>query len=489
MRTLDDLADVAARALARHESNLGRRPLLVAVSGGADSTALAHAVGRLKRTKRLSGEPILVHCDHGQGDRTFRASAAALTAELAWHYRVRFRLVRLDLERGASEARMREARYDAFLDLARELGASAVLTAHHADDDLETVLFRMLRGTGPRGLAGIPRSRWLAPGVLAIRPFLDVRRSDLRAALSAHGANWVEDASNADPHANSRSAIRNMLLPELRAQHGVRFEADLFAVARVARATTAVLEAEATRLLTERTRTRARGAIVEFDLREFHRGAEPGGLDVIREALRQLHARLVAASPSTIWLDRATALLRSRPGTRLDGGGGVLAERLKRGLVLWAPDRLAPEPEPIEVGVDDRVVRFGESGWKFAAKVPTGVPLAPHRDVDDYRAVLDAAGVALPLRVRAPRHDDLFRPLGSSEPLRLGKFLQKRGVPRVERSRHPVVVDGKDERRILWVPGLEIADDARIRTAVDPVRDPGRRRPTRACLELRALVG
>jgi tRNA(Ile)-lysidine synthetase-like protein len=197
--TTDAAEAVDGDADGHGENVLGKRPLLVAASGGADSTALAHVVGRLHRARRLENEPVLVHLDHGQGDRTFRSSAAACVAETAWHFGLRFQLRRLDLPGRASEARMREARYDALRAIADEVGAAGVLTAHHADDDLETVLFRIARGTGPRGLAGIPRSRWIAPGLLAVRPFLDVRGEHLRRALTSAEIRWIEDPSKRGP--------------------------------------------------------------------------------------------------------------------------------------------------------------------------------------------------------------------------------------------------------------------------------------------------
>ena len=344
MRTLLDLSDVAARAVARLESPLGQRPILIACSGGIDSTALAHVFGRLRRAGRLANDPILVHCDHGQHEHS--AAAAAHVANLAWTYGLRFQLCRLDLPKGASEAVMRKARYDALVATARETGAAAVLTGHHADDDLETVLFRMLRGTGPRGLGGIPRSRWLAPGILVLRPFLEVRRRDLQLALEADQKRWVEDPSNTDSGANARAAIRHVLLPKLRAKHGVKLDADLFVIGRVARATSAILEAEATRLLSERQYSRPHGASVELDLEGLSDvfGA-PGGSDILGEALRQIHDRLIGATPKQSWMKRATGLLSAGVGRRLDGGGGVLVERTPRGLMVWAPERLPALPE------------------------------------------------------------------------------------------------------------------------------------------------
>src|SRR5690606_26375551 len=164
-----------------------RRPAawLVAASGGADSTALACILAGLRDRGRLAAAPIvLVHCDHRQHERS--ADAAGFVAGLARRLDLGFAVERLELPPGASEARMREARY-------RALGAAAtatrgvVLTAHHRDDQIETVVLRALRGTGRRGLAGMPAVRALPPRGRLLRPLLDVPAAELRARLRADG--------------------------------------------------------------------------------------------------------------------------------------------------------------------------------------------------------------------------------------------------------------------------------------------------------------
>jgi tRNA(Ile)-lysidine synthase len=93
------------------------------------------------------------------------------------------------------------------------LGAARVLTAHTADDLAETVLLRILRGTGLRGLAGIPARRPLAPGVELLRPLLGLRRAGLRTALRARGMTWIEDPTNADAARSARARLRLEVMP------------------------------------------------------------------------------------------------------------------------------------------------------------------------------------------------------------------------------------------------------------------------------------
>ncbi len=157
------LLDACSKCLCRFENLVGERPVLAAVSGGVDSTVLLHALHRLQTERRLPGPLHVCHVDHAV--RPDSRDTARHVAELCERLEVPLTVRRLvpSGER-PSEDTLRRARYAELLQTGRDVGAGLLVTAHHADDNLETVLFRMLRGTGPRGLAGIPESRWLGHG-------------------------------------------------------------------------------------------------------------------------------------------------------------------------------------------------------------------------------------------------------------------------------------------------------------------------------------
>lgn len=192
-------------------------PSLVGVSGGADSVALALGLVRLApadAVRRL----MIAHADHG-----LRADSAAdhdFVAALAERLGVRFVGRRLPVAaavgRDGLEGRARRLRYDFLAEAAHEIGARHVLVAHTADDQAETILHRLLRGTGIAGLAGMRRSRRLADGVALLRPLLHVSRASVRAFLVAVGQEWREDATNADP-ARARNFLRHEILPRCEA--------------------------------------------------------------------------------------------------------------------------------------------------------------------------------------------------------------------------------------------------------------------------------
>lgn len=208
------------------------------LSGGMDSMVLLDALVELGREHPLP--PLrAIHVHHGlhpDADswtehcvRECEARQVPLTVE------------RVQLAAGASiEAQARDARYAAF---ARHMDTSdCLLLAHHREDQLETLLFRMLRGTGLRGLAGMPASRILARGKL-IRPLLDQRRSELQLWARGRELTWVEDPANRDPRF-ARSALRHNLLPTLR-QGWPAIDNSLLTLARHAREANEVLDERA----------------------------------------------------------------------------------------------------------------------------------------------------------------------------------------------------------------------------------------------------
>jgi tRNA(Ile)-lysidine synthase len=209
------LLTIARRAL-RGAVKLDRgASLLVAVSGGPDSMALLDVVGKLGPELGLT---VLAHgIDHGLRDGA--GAELDLAARLAERLGVPFGRTRVRVARGGNvQARARTARYAALADAATRAGATAIATAHHADDRAETFLIRLLRGAGPRGLAVLPpRSPLpLNETLELVRPLLAARRADVLAHLDRQGIAFATDPSNADPRF-VRTRVRRDLLPLMQA--------------------------------------------------------------------------------------------------------------------------------------------------------------------------------------------------------------------------------------------------------------------------------
>ncbi|MBV6822479.1 tRNA lysidine(34) synthetase TilS [Pseudomonas sp. PD9R] len=184
----------------------------IAFSGGLDSTVLLHLLAHLAKTQSL---PALsaIHVHHGLlvAADAWPAHCQAVCESLG----VPLQIARVQVQPGASlERAARDARYAAFIEAIQ--ADEVLLTAQHRDDQAETLLFRLLRGAGVRGLSGMPRQRPLGKGCL-LRPLLDVTRAELEAYAATHRLSWIEDPSNQDRHF-SRNYLRHQVLPLLTAR-------------------------------------------------------------------------------------------------------------------------------------------------------------------------------------------------------------------------------------------------------------------------------
>ncbi|MFM1872786.1 MAG: hypothetical protein RL398_2208 [Planctomycetota bacterium] len=477
MSSFQRLLDGTSRCLSRYEPAVAERPLLAAVSGGVDSTALLFALVRLRDEGRLFSPVHAAHIDHGVRPDSREAARKVVDLCDRLDVPITVRTLNLPPER-RSERDLRDARYEALGQIAVAIGAGALATAHHADDNLETVLFRMMRGTGPRGLAGIPEARWADPSrrVLLVRPFLRSRRSTLENALEELGQHEVApDSTNFDLR-YARNRIRHETMPQLREQLGIGLDVALMTVTSSARAATEILEAQARRILIERSRNRMSWRL-ELDLRAIDGDSRPFVTEALRQAHIELHPR--AEAPLGAWLQRATALLDQPDGKRVAGRGGILVERTRHGLLLIDTDRCGAPPADgadAALPIDDGRVRFGHTEWLITAGTHPQPPLAPSpAAAGRFRALIEPSQAPMPWRLRTRRPGDVFQPLGAKAPQDLRRFLQSRHLPRFDRDRLPLVVDAED--RILWIPGIEIAERVRLQLS------------TRRCIELGASCG
>ena len=223
--------------------------MVVAVSGGADSVAMSRALARLAEQSSGAGELHLAHFNHRLRGEESDADAAWV-AEFA-------ALLRLPLHTAAagqvrselSEADARTERYAFLVQTAERIGARYVAVAHTADDQVETALFRMLRGTGLAGLAGMPSARTLSPSVTLVRPLLTTSRAEVLAYLTALGQPYRTDSTNAATHYR-RNWLRHELLPKLRDEFGPQVDASIARLIEHSREAQELIAHEAQSLLT-----------------------------------------------------------------------------------------------------------------------------------------------------------------------------------------------------------------------------------------------
>jgi tRNA(Ile)-lysidine synthase len=337
MDALHDALDLPARLAAAWPPCHWRGVhVLAAVSGGADSMALVRALVEAKRGAGGEGKLLAAHVNHGLRGEASDADQRWLCQQcrdLGVPLEVRHAdtAALAAIERDGLEAAARADRYRLLAEIAEAAGARFVATAHTRDDQVETVLFRLLRGAGLRGLAGMRRTRPLSLSVSLVRPLLEVTRADLVAYLEALGRPWREDASNNDPRF-ARNRLRHELLPFLREHFNADVDAAIARTASLAAEMQSLVERLADELL---ARSAAPGA--PFALRTAPM-ADQHEL-VVREALRQ-HWRRCGLSEQSMtnqwWRRLAHLALAPQGGKKLNLPGNVLAHR-DGDLIVLAP--------------------------------------------------------------------------------------------------------------------------------------------------------
>lgn len=331
MATMSDLP-AARRALEGMGGGIRPTPVLAAVSGGLDSMCLLHLLSTWGRERNLA--VTAAHFNHqlrGTADRD-----EAFVREWCAEHDIPFVSGRGDVRKAAAEQGLtmeeaaRELRYAFLAEQKRLLGCTWVLTAHHADDNAETMLLNLLRGTGLRGLGGIPDSR-----DSIVRPFLQVTRGELEAYAEVHGIPHVEDETNELDDA-ARNVLRHHVLPVLR-------QLNPKAVENMSR--TARLLAE-----DERTLERITGQLL------CHAKTEPGcaaylPVKVCEEYPKAIVGRaiwglMIAVSGhrkdlSAAHVEATVALLRKEPGLEISLPYNMVARREADRLCICRRSRLA----------------------------------------------------------------------------------------------------------------------------------------------------
>jgi len=409
-----------------------RRPLVL-VSGGPDSVALLRVI------LVLGGEPVVLHVDHGLRGEESREDAEFVSA-LCKQLGVRCEVRQIGIEGDSNlQERAREERYRLAEKVVVRLGLRTVATGHTADDVAETVLMNLARGTGLRGLAGIPPVRG---GIQ--RPLIGRTRREVLNYLRELDQPYRTDPTNlTDKYVRNR--IRLEVLPILEELYPA-------AAGNIARAASLVREdLEALEELAIGVVER-RGEEVVLPL---------DGLTELRPSLRRHAVRVAymtlvpeAALLPSNHVEAALGLLEGGGGTRtLDLPGGVVAAgRAGAELALYiTPRSTVSGAEEIRAG---ETVAFG--GWRISAQEPSC-----YDPVDAARAgvvYLDAGKG--PYEVRMAREGDIIRPLGLGGTKKVLRAMMDRKVPRDLRRRTPVVVDGRDE--VAWIVLGELDERFRV---------------------------
>ena len=413
---------------------------VLAVSGGADSLALLDLMHAVARESGLV--LVVAHADHGVQPAS--GDVAATVRTVAERYELPCEVRALGLGAGATETAARRARYAWLREVQRRRAARFLATAHHRDDQVETILLRVLRGSAPAGLAGMrPR----AAGGL-VRPLLPFDRPQLARHAAARGLPVHDDPANRDPR-HLRSWARAVLVPLLVERLGDRVVDDVLRLgthaARDRRAWDVVLQLLPG--LDLRTWSGgfdvARGTLVRYD--------DAVAIEVLRAASRRVGLVLGPRRAHAV-----VALARGQSGHRIELGGGWVAEAALERLAV-SPG-VAPGPAAAAPAGPRGALRFGPFRVEWRPET------APARVVrDGWRTWLPAGEWA----VRAWAPGDRLAPLAGVGRRAVRRLLAEARVPRSERTGWPVVTRGET---ILWVPGVCRSDAAVPETGTEAVR-------------------
>ncbi len=419
-----------AAALAAPGGPAAGEHLLVAVSGGPDSTALLAALAELapRRGLRLTA----AHVDHGLRGAEGAAEAERVAA-LATRLGVPFVRRAVPVSAGPDlEARARRARYQALARLAGEVGARRIVTGHTQDDQLETLLLRLLRGAGRRGLGAMRPAR----GRL-LRPLLAATRADVRRFLAERGHGFAVDRTNADLR-HGRNRVRRLLVPLLRAEFNPRLGPALAALAERLRDEDDFLAAAAA--------GRARELVVGDHLRAAV-AEEPPAL--ARRIVRSWLERGARRGVGAVHVARVLGLAagHERGAVAIPGPARVVREGE---VLVRRPGRAAaPSSFAFEIG-PGRTVAHPPGGWRVAFSAPRARGAGEARPTGAAQALFDADALPGGLVLRSPARGDRVRLLAGGT-RKLQDVLVDGKVPRETRALQPVLAAGPE---ILWVPGL-----------------------------------
>lgn len=427
----------------------------VAVSGGVDSVVLLDIVAGLAAETGLALS--VLHYDHALRDDS--AADADFVAGLARERGLPFHAERAaeDLSGPALENRAREARYDFFRRTAGRHGLAAVLIAHNANDQAETFLFRLLRGTGGRGLAGIPPVR--VDGALTyLRPLLAVHREDIERYAQARALTFREDPTN-KLLAHTRNRLRHQILPFLQEQLNPQIVDTLCRTSEILRSEEELIEELVAAELAAWEQTGETWSRALVELANVHPTLRRRVLLAVLERLRlpasyEIVERIAALAAQGGRLD-----LSARAAARVEGDRLLIgAEAAARAPVTDEfPIAMSGETEVpamdlrIAVTPQQNAPGLKELNWRASHARGAGARIET--------AFLAADAVVGRLRLRTRRDGDRMRPLGLDGMKKLHDIFIDEKISPGQRERWPILVD---DRGVLWLVGIRQDERTRV---------------------------
>lgn len=434
--------------------------VLVGVSGGPDSVALVHLLNTLSSAYAI--ELAVAHLNHGlrpqvDHQETEYVEQLAKTLGLVFHTEN----AQLDHNQGSLEELARDARYRFFNSLAQKHGYTKIALGHQADDDAESVLLHLFRGSGLRGLCGIPPVR----DNRIVRPLIDLHRDQIVDYLKTRGIQYMLDASNADPRFD-RNRIRHHLLPLLQEQYNPNLTATLHRMAGLCRDEDQWVEDHLEPLhkkikiaSTPRRLTLDAGLLADQPLAVQRR--------LLRSAMRQWRGHLKRIS--AFHIEALIHLLSpDRSEGRINLPKGLAIERRANEMRFTCLEnpRHFPDPETVSFchtitsaqSMPDKI-DIPEAGAGMTLTITAPPDPDTFQKSDNSTAWFDIDRLVFPLYLRNAAPGDRFAPLGTHGTQKLKNLFIDSKIPRAQRNRTPVLASSDT---IYWVAGLRRSSAALI---------------------------
>lgn len=411
-----------------------RKHFLVSVSGGLDSMVLLHLFQQTRR-QFPSLQLSVFHFNHltrpGENDAEWnlvdsfcKKNSIPFYSEI-WQEKP---------ETGNFQDEARKARSIRLNVLAEKINTDFICTAHHADDQLETILYRLFTGASLTNL----KSMSFRDGN-RIHPLIGNTRKELQVWAEKHGVLWLEDSSNASDH-YERNRIRHQFIPVLETLFGSRWRASLLLLASQSEQVSAVLNQSYPTWKNSSVHDDPSGLKIEFD-----------GNSLYNEVFYTFYLErlLSELTGSSFGWKRANELVTwLKSGKRRKSVSGIFsAERTQGGFILIRTDNIPPE-----------------KNWKLTIESSEKPKVWPEQQLFIYA---DGDNVIQPLTIRTWKNGDRFQPVGMEKPVKLSDFFINRKVPLGKKHQLPLVCDSNGQ--IIWVGGLELCESIKVTSSATSI--------------------
>ncbi|SYZ73003.1 putative tRNA(Ile)-lysidine synthase [Candidatus Zixiibacteriota bacterium] len=426
----------------------GNEKVLVAFSGGPDSTALLHILRCLSEDMKFQLGACYIN--HKIRPRAVRKEIS-FCSDFCHHLNIPFFVAEADIPAFARESRLsleqagREFRYLILKRIADEDGYDKIALGHHRDDIVETILFRLFRGTGPQGLLGIKPSK-----DKIIRPLHNLSRAQIEKYLKKNKLPSMLDSTNRQSE-YSRNYLRNKIIPLIEKKFGIGFRRALLTYAAIVSDEDRLLKGVAVQIISEISTTTPGGKIV-VDLKPF------GTYDrALRRRVIKLILETAAGKTGFGDFDDVERVLGVADGTlkAIHVGSGITVARDKGKMVIFGR-KIALAKRELEVGKKTAVPEIS-SEVRSRLILPKKSRLKTQKKGQVVN--LDFEKIILPLILRKIEPGDRFSPLGMTGTRKIGDFLTDRKAGKYIRDEIPVVADQKG---IIWLVGYQIAERCKL---------------------------